>query len=258
MQEIERQLTSIGLTPTEARIYLAGLSFKSAGVRQLLKLTQLKRPTIYHGLNTLIAKGLAAKTEKNGLLEFIMSHPRYIKGLIERQKELIKERERDLEKIIGLLGKDYLNKQDESFNVSHYEGIEGIKMVIDIALYCRQPHWDIIAPVNNFFREFDKDYAAYFLRKRKAHQITARSLWEDKPNSRALTLEEIKERQPRIMPKIMQGRFKSLIILFDDKAAIISSFEKRSAILIASKEIHDMFLAIFDGLWTLAKKYATT
>ncbi|MBI2030539.1 hypothetical protein HYT05_02870 [Candidatus Kaiserbacteria bacterium] len=72
---------------------------------------------------------------------------------------------------------------------------------------------------------------------------------------RKLTAEEIKERNPRLMPAVMHGTFRSMMILFDDKVAIFSSYEKLSAILITSQELHAMFLAMYEGLWGCSEKY---
>jgi hypothetical protein len=52
----------------------------------------------------------------------------------------------------------------------------------------------------------------------------------------------------------MHGKFKSVIIIFDDKIAIISSIKELTAILIQSQEIHDTFLAMFEGLWESSSK----
>src|SRR3989339_80013 len=94
-----------------------------------------------------------------------------------------------------------------------------------------------------------------FMITRKRKKISARSLWESKADKKVLTPEDLKQRQPRILPNIMYGKFKSIIIIFDDKVAIISSLKESSAILIQSREVHDTMLALFDGLWHISKEY---
>ncbi len=128
-------------------------------------------------------------------------------------------------------------------------------MVVEEALYCKERKWDIIAPAENFFSEFDKTYAKYFLETRKRKGIISRSLWETAERGRSLSEIEKKERNPRLLPKVMRGKFKSVIIIFDDKVAIISSLRELSAILIQSKEIRDTMEALFEGLWITAGEY---
>jgi hypothetical protein len=127
---------------------------------------------------------------------------------------------------------------------------------MDIAFYCKSKKWDIIAPYQNFLREYDRDYADRYLRARKHYGITSRTLWEDgMRTSRKITDEERQERNPRLMPWVMHGKFKSMMFLFDDKIAIFSSFDKPSAILITSQELNGMFEALFEGLWDASEAY---
>ncbi len=254
MDQITTILKSLGLTATETTIYLAGLDFPSIGVKELEKITGIKRTTIYHALNTLMHKGLVANKGTANRLAFIMTEPKDIKRLITSQIQVLQDQQKELDQVLPLLQPKNARQLGQA-NVLHYEGISGIKLVVEQALYCKSRHWDIIAPNKNFFSEFDKKYADYFIQTRQTRQITARSLWENNPGRRSLTPEEIKDRNPRYLPEIMQGHFQSVMIIFDDKVAIISSLDELSAILIQSKEINDFFKAMFEGLWLGSKEY---
>ncbi|MCX6744922.1 MAG: MarR family transcriptional regulator [Candidatus Parcubacteria bacterium] len=254
MEQIKTILKNIGLTATETAIYLAGLDFPSIGVKELEKITGIKRTTIYHALNTLMQKGLVANKGTATRLAFIMTNPKDIKRLIVSQIHVLEDQQKELDEILPLLQPKNAKQLTQS-NILHYEGIAGIKLVVEQALYCKSRHWDIIAPNKNFFSEFDKKYADYFIQTRQDRQITARSLWENNPGRRSLTPEEIKDRNPRYLPQVMEGHFKSVMIIFDDKVAIISSLDELSAILIQSPEIHDLFNAMFEGLWLASKEY---
>ena len=99
----------------------------------------------------------------------------------------------------------------------------------------------------------DRDYAEKYLRSRKHYGIRSRTLWESGMRGRPLTREEVDERNPRVMPESMQGKFTSMMILFDDKIAAFSSLEERSALLVTSAGLHGMFKAMFDGIWENAR-----
>jgi sugar-specific transcriptional regulator TrmB len=254
MEQINIILKNIGLTATETAIYLAGLDFPSVGVKELEKITGIKRTTIYHALDTLMKKGLAANKGTATRLAFIMTDPKDIKKLIVSQINSLQDQQNELDKILPLLQTKNAKRLAQS-NILHYEGIAGIKLVVEQALYCKSRHWDIIAPNINFFSEFDKKYADYFIQTRQERQITARSLWENNLGRRALSPEEIKDRNPRYLPQVMEGHFKSVMIIFDDKVAIISSLEELSAIIIQSPETYGLFKAMFEGLWLASKEY---
>lgn len=255
MNDTEQLLREIGLTSTEATIYLTGLGAESVDVREIGVKTKIKRPTIYHALNTLLEKGLVAERKVGNRVQFSMSSPKQLKAYIQRQKEQLDAQEDRLDSLIPLLEKQVGGNHKDPHTIVEYKGVEGIKMVLDVAFYCRSKHWDIIAPVDNFLKQYDKQYADYYLRARTYNGITSRSLWEDGFGGRKLTKEEIESRNPRFMPKSMQGKFHSMIILFDDKVAIISPLEKLSATLITSKEIHGMLSAMFNSIWEVSTKY---
>lgn len=255
MNKAEESLVNIGLTPTEAALYLAGVSSDLLTIQELCKKTKIKRPTIYHAIGTLIEKGLVSEKKVGNKLHFSMSAPEHMRALVEREREAVEARARTLDELIPLLAQQKKSSKKENMNVLQYSGIEGMKMVMDIAFYCKSRRWDIIAPYNNFLREYDKDYAKRYLNARKYHGITSRTLWESGVgNIKKLSRDEIEERNPRRMPRVMQGKFKSMMILFDDKIAIFSSYEKLSAVLITAGDMQAMFQAIFDGLWEVSER----
>lgn len=254
MDKIKKILKNIGLTETEMDIYLSGLMYSSVGVSELEKQTRIKRTTIYHALNTLMQKGLAAKKESSGKLAFTMTKPENIQRLIEKEIKMLQSQQKELDEIIPLLSQRMAEKEGK-MSVSHYEGEGGVKLVIEEALYCKSRHWDIIAPAKNYFSEFNKEYAKYFLETRRQRNLTARSLWEYDFSRRILTREEIKQRNPRYLPEIMHSKFKSVIIIFDDKVVFISSLKELSAIMIQSEEIKNMMSAMFEGLWVNSIDY---
>lgn len=254
MDKITESLKKIGLSETEVKIYLAGLSENGIGVSELAKQTQIQRTTIYHALETLEKKGLVGKKGTGRRLVFVMIQPKKLESLLDARVESLKAEKAEIQKIIPLLEQRKASVASE-VRVTQFDGIEGIKMVVEEALYAKSRKWDILAPSKNFFSEFDKAYSDYFMGTRKTRGIKTRSLWEHDPNRRVLTQQDIKDRQPRFLPKDMQGKFGSVFILFDDKVAIISSLNELSAILIQSQEIHNTMAVMFEGLWLTAEPY---
>ena len=195
MNDSEESLVNVGLTSTEAKIYLAGLVSDSLTIQELGQKTKIKRPTIYHAIGTLTEKGLVAEKKIGNKSHFSMAAPENIRGLVELQKETIEKRAKKLDDLIPLLVQQKKINNKDGVSVVQYSGIEGMKMVMDIAFYCKSRRWDIIAPYKNFLREYDKDYAQRYLNARKYHGITSRTLWEDgMRDSRKLPPDEARER----------------------------------------------------------------
>lgn len=254
MHAIERLAATLDLTDTEARVYAALASAGSSSAKELSVKTGVKRPTVYHALGTLEQKGLAAARGAGGRTTYSSTPPDRLPRLIDERVAKLEAQKKALAALAPLIAS--ARREDAPTRVDHYEGLAGIKTVVEEALYCRSRRWDIVAPKRNFFSEFDKVYARYFMDARRRRGIVARSLWEhgDKP-SRTLSAEETKARQPRYLPKVMHGKFRTVVILFDDKTALISSLASLSAVVITSKEINDTMTAMFEGLWSASDPY---
>lgn len=256
MPSLLASLVAMGLTETEAKIYVAGLSSESITLQELARQTKIKRPTVYHALQRLTEKGLVAERKTSNKSSFTMSPPETMFALLERQREVFDEQMKALNVVLSLLQHKRGAAKGENISIVHYQGKQEMKMVMDIAFYCKSKRWDVIAPFHNFVRDSDPEYAQKYMRARKAHGITSRVLWERVPGARKQSPQEVRERNPRYMPASMHGKFQSMIMLFDDKIAIFSSFKTQSAILITSKELHAMFLAMYEAIWEVSEPYA--
>ncbi len=253
---LQKQLTEVfHLTSNEAALYLYGLSRVSFAAQDVARDTGIPRPTVYHILQTLVQKGLLTKMGNAQRATFTSTHPRYLPSLFEQETAAFTTRQESLATLLPSLMKEL--KTDSHTNYTkHYEGLTGIKLLFEEALYCKNRAWNIIAPSQNVLRQVEPTYAAYVYETQKRRGIQLKTLWEDKPHTTKHSPEEIARRNIRLMPEAMTGKFSSLIILFDDACAFFPPLEDSSAILLRSKEVHSTFQALFEGLWQLAKPYS--
>jgi sugar-specific transcriptional regulator TrmB len=246
-------LTDVGLSEKEALIYVAGRRMKSATAVALARQTHIKRPTVYHTLSLLEEKGLVSSRKQGKQTVYAMAAPERLSLLIEARQSMLAFQAEQLRALASLLSPE--DQRRELVEVEHFEGVEGVMAVFERAFRATSKKWDVIAPYNNFLRQHDKAYAAFYLAERKRRRITSRTLWEHAPEGRALTKEDRLERNPRLMPWSLQGKFTSMMILFDTSVVIISSYEEKHAVLITSKEIHALFAALFEGIWEVSEAY---
>lgn len=253
MYSIENYLQEIGFSPSEGILYLAGLKLGKTGVNGLIKYTGMKRPTAYHALNELVAKGLADETKVGRELVYVMCPPSDIAGFIHSKIGNLSAQERKLEQFLPLFPVHSV-LPDTELSVYQYAGEEGVRRLIDMALYSRTKRWDVIVPKDNFITSSDIVYIQYFKKTWRAQEIMARSLWEEKPSVRQLNLRDILGQKLQQLPKECRGRFTSMMILFDDSIAMISSYEQQEGLLIQSKEYCDLLTILFEGFWNKAEK----
>jgi sugar-specific transcriptional regulator TrmB len=257
MDTPEEALLTLGLSPTETKIYVTGLQYASITAQDLAKQTKVKRTSVYHALHSLLEKGLVTQKKNSDKLSFVMSDPDELLHTLERNISQMESKRIIAGEIVRTL-KNLKKEKIPGIKVSHYEGENGMETVTDEIVYCKSRHLDIIAPAKNFFSEYDKKIASYFMATRKQRGVTARSLWEKVDSDRrTLTPEEIRMRNPRILPKSMHGKFSSIIFLFDDKVVFISSAKEVTAISIQSPAIHDTMQAVFETLWENSTPYKT-
>lgn len=253
MHSIETYLDEIGLSPSETTLYLAGLRLGKTGVKRLVNETGVKRPTAYHALNELVAKGLAKETKEGRELVYSMSPPSEITGYIHSMIGDLSAQERKLEELLPLFPSSISSTKAEA-SIREFSGREEVEHLIDLALYCKKKQWDIIAPKDNFIAGSDMSYIEYFKKTRSTQAIISRSLWEEKLSRRQLNLRDIVSRKPRYLPKEYRGTFKSMMILFDTSIALIGSHEHPQGLLIESAEYHALMQILFDGMWVRGEK----
>ncbi len=256
MKPLKDSLVSLGLSNTEAVLYMAGLELGASDASTLTTHTSLKRPTVYHALGTLMQKGLATKHKRGGGLAFAMSDPLHVERLLDERIAMLQAEKSGLGSIMSELSA-LQDKTSHETEVAHYPGKEGIKSLMEEAFYCKKRHWDIIAPRENIFYELERDYCDYYLETRKKRKIKARTLWEQTPatGKRRLTEDEIDMRQPRYLPVSLTGQFSSILILFDDVAAFITSRDEFSAVKISSPSVVSVQRAMFEGLYQASTPY---
>jgi sugar-specific transcriptional regulator TrmB len=247
-------LKSLGLSETEQSLYLEGLSIPEASVSDLIRKTRTNRTTAYHALGTLQQKGMASETKVQGKLVYIMTTPENLGNVLNRQKASIEKQRQELLSLANLFPIFTIETQEHTY-IEKFEGLEGVKNAIEKALYCRSGQWEIIAPKDNFFSQVEHSYARYFMETRKSHDIKARSLWEKGfKSSSKLSMEDIIMRKPRYLPPEFTGKFKSVIIIFDQKALFITSAAQQSAVIVESDEIIGTLRVLFDAIWSISEK----
>ena len=138
--KLKQVLTELGLTDSEARIYLQLV--RTSGVHPASTIAQrlkMNRTSVYKSLLKMAKLGLVTKTMKHGIICFLAEEPdRNIETLlINKKTKLDFVSELFLESI-----PEIQNMQKEELHtpkVRYYEGIEGVKRVYEDTIIENQP-----------------------------------------------------------------------------------------------------------------------
>lgn len=154
--DVQKLLEEVGLTDTEARIYLAGHAVDSITVQAIGTATGVKRPTIYHALHTLSEKGLVSEGIGDGKTSFRMEAPGKLLSWIEEQKDALVQKEDAVHALITQLAARTPVSNNE-MTVTHYADVKSVQAVFDLAFYARSKQCVIVVPSKDFLEELKLD-----------------------------------------------------------------------------------------------------
>lgn len=245
---IEQTLEKLGLSKNEAKIYLALLELGQTTILQLARKTQLKRPTIYLIIDSLLKKNLIQTLPKDKKIFYLAENPQQL--LIKLQ-----ENTKELQTILPDLQSLY-SQEKERPRLTFYEGKEGVKKVYDLI---RQSKTEIL--FYGSFKAVKEEFLEHTIKfdqllKRK-NFIGAREIVNNTKFDKQFALKINKKGHPkhhvRILPKEL------LFIdcdnaIFDNKLAIFSIKQDYFVVVIESQNIATCYRAMFEMAWKIAKE----
>ena len=242
MENISEKLKSLGIDGKEADIYLALLRLKKATIIQLAKNTSIKRTTVYHIIDDLIAKGLVFRYGKDGSKNYVAENPEVaLKKMVENSQETVRDVLPDLKKIFGSA---LIHPE-----IRIFENENGIKKVLEDVLASQEKTCRYYVSDFNLEEFVGKSFVDQFVKKRieaGIHSLSLRS-FKYKPEREQETTHAKQHREVRFMPEGME--MKPYMCIYDNKVAVISSKEEKLGFIIHSKEFADAQKTIFDMLW---------
>lgn len=235
-----RHLEQIGLSPNEAKCYLALLKAGSSSANELSRLSGVHRVSVYDALRGLREKGLVSQITKANKLLFEAASPEKIKEMI-REKESKLEESRQLIPDLLQIFKSAKEKQE----IHSFKSLTGIKTLLNLMLNSRTDILDFGAEYK--IREFlPYDYPKWDkerIRKRIKMRIVANI--KIKPTKIALT---------NIRYIATESHSEVSTYVFDNKVAMVMWVENPLAVLIEHSAVYRSYKNYFEYLW----KSATT
>jgi len=229
-------LQKLGLTDNEARVYLALLELGPSLAGQISRKTGVHRRNIYDITERLIEKGLIGYIVKNNRRLFEAANP-------ERLKEILKEKQRELEEALPNLTLLY-QKTKEKQETNFYKGIEGLKTIFQEQVTGKSKEILILGASSSAF-EVLPFYFKWYDKDRVKKKIKARIIASNK-------LPKIPLSEIRYLPQKYSNPL--AINIYGDKVAIILWKKPPLTIVIKEQEIADSYRKYFELMWKIGKK----
>jgi sugar-specific transcriptional regulator TrmB len=253
MQEPRKYLLELGLSDSEVTVYLAMMA-GARTARDLIKITRMKRPTVYYALGCLEKRGLISKTGQEGDKRFFLEPLKKLIAIAKEKSLEMSKLQENIEKIIPSLESASLPINQKPV-VAFFEGVDAVKNTIMEMLYCKSKKINSIAPKQNFFQQHGIEFVELFIEERARRGIKTKNLWDTSVDKKLIKQYYEGLSEVRILPEIMKEKFSTTIFLYDNKTLYISSIKNSYCVLITSKEHHDTMQALFDGLWISSKPH---
>lgn len=234
-------LEDIGLTKTEAKIYLAVLGLGSALAGTIAQKSSIHRRSVYDALERLIEKGLISFITKNNRRLFEAVEPK-------RLLQIANEKMQNLKQIIPQLEMQHGTAKEKQEAV-FFKGKPALKSVFDDQIAEKKTIYVIGASAEA--SDILQYYFTHYDKKRKANNIHVKMIFpEDSRGSqmlRSVPLSEIRFLPQKYISPVGTN-------IYGDKVAIVVWAEEPAAILIKNKAISDAYKRYFNFMWERAKK----
>jgi len=239
-------LKKIGLSENESRVYLALLELGSSTAQQVAQKGELKRPTTYVQLESLMKRGLVTSFEKGAKTLFRSEDPEHLKQVLEKEKEEQKEKIATLENILPNLGNLYLSAGERP-RVRFFEGVEGLKTIQDEFLKTKEKLVRSIANADDVLETFPS-HGENYISKRAQKGIHSRLIYTSAKGNILNESDEKMLRESKFVP-LDKFDLSGETAIYGNTVSISVFRKKPFGVVLESEEIAKSFTAIFDLLW---------
>jgi sugar-specific transcriptional regulator TrmB len=229
-------LTHLGLSPNEAKLYLANLECGTSSAQTIAEKAQIKRTTAYSVLESMVKKGFILKTDREGVSKFLAENP---KNLAERFKTYQKSFENVLPELEAIH-----NKREVKPKVLFFEGKEGILKVYEDTLK-EKPEEILEFNTSEIFKAFDTFPIDYVEERKKKNIHALRIAPNDKMYSEHAKLDEKELSETKL---IKDFNIPIEINIYNNKVAFMS-YSDKIGLIIESEGIAKAMKKIYNLLW---------
>lgn len=248
MKDLKEFLAEYGLSDKESSVYLSMLELGPSSVQDIAKKSGVNRATTYVMIESLKRRGLISTFEKGKKTMFVAESPERLKRIIEKEMNLVKEKEDRLKEALPSFLALFNSSAHEKPVVKYFEGDEGVKTAREIMMQCRGEMLNFVAVDESTVNVSKIGESQRLEAGKRLHGKVIIALKEgvrlpyfDRTN---WNVREISfENYP----------FTGDMHIFDDKVLFIVMKTQPIAFLLESPEVYGLTRAMYESLWLSAK-----
>lgn len=242
-------LRKIGLSQTEAALYLTLVKLGSSDVQKLIEETGFYKSNAYDALERLCEKGIISKIIDNTKRVYQLQKPESLIEYIKKKRQLIEEQEALAKKLS--MEVDFSKKHiDSKETASVFIGLSGVKQIYSEIIAKKLDYLVFGSP-----KESETLIGDYYWKnlhqKQKEHKIKARMIFHK-------SLRHWKETIPtkQIELRFLDEKFEPLTetTIYGNKVALVVWSDKPVVTIIENKHAANSYRQVFELLWKISKK----
>lgn len=236
------ELAKLGLSPNEAKCYLALLELGSSSANEISRKSGIHRVAVYDALRGLREKGFVSQIMKANKMLFEAANPEKIRELIEEKKKALDEAQKIVPELI-LAFKTEKEKQE----VHSFKGVAGLKTVFQDMLNAKTEvldfgaEWHIKEVLKYYYTQWDNERV-----KRNIHMRIVANIKINTPEVKKLRLTKI-----RYVPEEFTSHVSTYV--YENKVVLVMWVETPLAVVIEHSTVAESYQNYFEFLWKQAK-----
>lgn len=247
MKHITDKLAMLDLAPLDIDVYLAVLLRSKSTITDIARQAKIKRTTIYHHLDLLVASGLVYKTILNKRIFYSAKNPEDIPGIFEKKKNDIDHKRKEFEKIIPNLKLLY-SKSHKKPSIEFYEGKSGLKTIYEKMTNTHKNVYCIFSP-DSFFKFFSKKENDEFLKTLHESGGILYNLIENTDTAKKhMSQNKSNTLKYKLLPKGFH--YETDLIVSNDTLAL-TSFKNLVGVIIKDEAIAQLQINLFKLIWKI-------
>jgi sugar-specific transcriptional regulator TrmB len=242
------QLIDVGLTPGEAKVYLAMIHIGPSRVGKIVEISGVSQSKIYNVLDRLILKGLASYNLQDNIKYFQSLEPSRLHEYIQRKEDEVRRQKEALTQIISDLSKNVNAAKRSTSEI--FMGERSLRSAY-MTLLSDSKRGDILRyfyPYPNAHENASPFYSRFYKYQKSKGLVERGIVNSDFENS-----QHFKEIPKDVKLRHVNFPLPGTIDIFADKLLIID-WKTITGILITSSEIAGIFVDYFDSIWKIAQR----
>lgn len=240
------ELTAAGLSPSEAKCYIALLRRVEAKPSELVVEIEETRTNCYKLLDKLVTLGLAEKFDKDKKIHYKASNPTRLLQLMRQRRNEQEKAEAQLEAATESLIKDYVRVHEQP-GILYFQGQDELRNMYEDQIADGHPVYSIVPEFKN--SNYLYDFVVEMRHKAREENIRRFALTPDQPLG-VINYKESDEFMGLTRTWMKAGAYAAPVewSSYGDKLAVISYGTEVSGLIISSKQVADSFRQLYGML----------